>query len=407
MTKYKVLISTLGRSHFVIAAEWLIRRGVDVTLLQGWIPRSTNSLLVKLVARIIKRKSFVPGLVKRKPPALEGHQISEPLGEIVQTVGMLTVARISKIFANLSMSFAFWIHGFFTRRHLRGFEIYHVKSGLGRGGAIRFAKKLGMKVLVDHCVPHPLSMKKTTGETGYDKWYSYWNVVMKDCSEADLIMVGSEYVKETFVEFGYKPERIRVVPLGVLPMFSHLKKSYSKSGRLELVYTGNFGHWKGIDDLVDSIEVLTKRGIDVHLTAVGLHSETAGYYQKAKSLNLPITFAGHVPQQDLRGFLERAEVYVFPSLRDGFAVSAFEGLAAGLCLVTTKESSIPIRDGETGFRIPSHDPEAIADRIEYLNRNREVIERIGRAGADDVEKNFTWEKYAENVEKVYDELMAM
>lgn len=406
MTKYKVLISTLGRSHFVIATEWLVKRGVNATLLQGWIPKDLNSIGVRLAAKIIRRKSFVPGLAKRKPAALEGRQISEPLGEIVQTIGMLTVAKISKTLANLSMSFAFWVHGFCTRKYLERFEIFHVRSGFGRAGAIRKARRLGMKILVDHCAAHPFAMMRNTGNRNYGNRWSYWNMVLKDCRNADLIMVGSEYVKETFVEFGYDPKMFRVVPLGVLSIFGHVKTSYAKSGCLELIYTGNWGEWKGVNDLIDAIEILVNKGVDVHLTAVGSFSENSASYKKSRRLNLPVTFAGHVPQEDLRGFLANAEIYVFPSLGDGFAVSAFEGMSAGLCLIATRESSIPLKEGETGFRVPAHDPTAIADRVEYLYSHRDVIESVGRTAADYVEKNFTWEKYAENVEKVYDELMA-
>ena len=404
-----VLLSTLGRSHYVIAAEYLVKHGVDISLLQGWVPKRFDSIWIKIAAFIIRRRSFVPGLKKRLPPALEGHVVSSVWGELVQTMLFLTVGRISKCFYHLSATIAFYIHGFFSRQFFtpRGkrLTVFHVKSGLGRGGAIAEARRRGMKILVDHCVPHPLSMKKTTGENGYDEWWSFWKPVMKDCNEADLVMVGSEYVKKTFVEFGFPSDKIRVVPLGVLPLFSRVKTKYAKEGCLELIYTGNWGHWKGVDDLIDSVEIMKNRGLDIHLTVVGSHDEKSPSYNKAVNERLPVTFVGHVPQEELKGYLELAEVYVFPSLRDGFAVSAFEGMAAGLCLVTTEESSIPITDGITGYYVSSHAPKAIADRIEYLFNNRREIERIGRAAADKVASDYTWERYAENVQKVYRELL--
>ena len=309
------------------------------------------------------------------------------------------------MFYHLSVRFSFWLHGLLTRRFLSGYDIYHVKSGLGRGGAIKAAHKLGMKILVDHCVPHPKAMQRSTGDKGYDEWWSYWRGVMEDCAEADMIMVGSQYVKETFLEFGYSPNKIKVVELGVLSMFNKIKETYDKTGPLKLIYTGMWAHHKGVHDLVDAVEILVRRNVAVELTVLGSYSENDSGYIKAQALHLPISFLGHIVQDDLRKHLANSDVYVFPSLRDGFAVSAFEGMSAGLCLITTKESSIPIRDGETGFYVPIHAPSAIADKIEYLNTNRDVIEKIGKQSAEVVEKDFTWENYAKKVHAVYEELL--
>ena len=402
---YKVLMTTLGRSHFIVAASSLLRNGSDVTLVQGWTPRNLDSVLVRIVAKIIGRKSFVAGLAKRMTPELVGHSISSPWGELVQTGLFLTIGRMGVLFYRLSVRIAFWVHGFCVRRYLKGHQIFHVKSGLGRGGAIKKAKKLGMKVLVDHCTPHPVFMQRSSGKKGYSEWWSFWRDVMADCSEADVLMVGSNFIRDTFVENGYPKNKIRVVPLGVLKTFSNGDHKYSTSGTLELIYTGGWKYEKGADDLIGAIEILVSRKIDIHLTVVGSYSSGDQSVQRVREQSLPVTFVGHVPQDQLPKYLSEADVYVFPSLYDGFAVSAFEGMAAGLCLVATRESSIPIKEGMTGYYVPTHAPQAIADRIEYLFNNRDEIGRIGRAAAERVAIDYTWDRYAENVQKIYNEIV--
>lgn len=402
-----VLMTTLGRSHFIVAASALIRNGTDLSLVQGWTPRNLDSWMVRIAARIIGRKSFVVGLASRITPELAERSISSPIAEFVQTALLLTIGRISKVLNRLSVRVSFWIHGFCLRRYLPGYSILHVKSGLGRGGAIRKAKRLGMKVLVDHCTPHPEFMKNSAGRSGYSEWWSFWRDVIADCNEADMIMVGSEFVRETFVANGYPANKIRVVPLGVLPFFTHEAHVYAKTGTLQLIYTGGWKYEKGSDYLIDAIEILLQRHLDVHLTVVGAYSESDQSVQRVHSKNLPVTFVGHVPQDQLPEFLAKADVYVFPSLYDGFAVSAFEGMAAGLCLLATHESSIPLHDGKTGFVIPSKSGEGIANRIEYLCEHREDIERVGKCAARVVAENFTWDKYAENVQNVYQELIQL
>lgn len=404
MNKPKVLLSTLGRSHYVTAAEYLVRQGVDLTLLQGWMPNS-NSFMLKLISKIVKRSSFLVGMRKRLVPVLSGRTISCPLGEFVQKSLFMVCDRFGIAAHHLSARIGFTIHGFMTRKHLSRFDIFHVKSGLGRGGAIAKAHKMGLKVLVDHCVPHPFSMKKTTGEKGYDEWWSFWNSVLADCVEGDLVMVGSEYVKETFVDFGFPPEKIVVVPLGIFPYFNGIKQNYPKSGKFKLVYSGGWQHYKGVDDIVDAIAILQERGVDFRMTVLGGYAQDNPAYLKSRKLGLPIDFIGHIPQESLKDYLKEADVFIFPSLRDGFAISAVEGMAAGVCLITTKESSIPIIDNQTGVLVHSHSPNEIADKVIYLYNHRDELERIGRTGARFAAENYTWEKYAENVKKIYEELV--
>ena len=403
----KVLMSTLGRSHFVVAADAIVRQGGDLTLLQGWVPKDLDSVLVRMASKIIGRKSFVAGLSKRRTRALKDRIIEEPLGELVQTFLFLTFAKFGPRMFHACVKMAFAVHGFCTRRHLKGYSIFHVKSGLGRGGAIRRAKQLGLKVLVDHCTPHPGFMEKSAGVSRYTNNRSYWSSVMKDCYDADLVMVGSEFIKKTFVENGFPENKLRVNPLGVLPHFLNVKTEYRVKGTLELIYTGAWIYTKGCHDLTDAIAVLLNRGLDVHLTVAGSYSDNEESVARCRRENLPITFLGHIPQDDLRGCLSNAEIFVFPSLYDGFAVSAFEGMAAGLCLLTTHESSVPIEDGETGYYIPAHNGAAIADRIEYLYFHRELIESIGRRAARNVAENYTWENYAKRALSTYVELEAM
>ena len=401
-----ILMSTLGRSHFIVAADALIRQGVGLDLLQGWVPHNLKSWTVKVCAWIEKRKSFVVGLSKRSTPALLGHIITEPLPELLQTVWFLSFGKIGEKCRHFGVRLAFKLHGKMTCKHLKDYSIFHVKSGLGQGGAIKKAKQLGLKVVVDHCTLHPYFMGKSGGRVGYREAWSFWELVLKDCAEADLLIVGSEFIKETFMAQGFEVDKIRVIPLGILNQFFGVKTQYAKTGPLQLIYTGSWGYQKGCPFLVDALEHLVKNGIACNLTVVGGYRQTDESYCRAIKQQLPIHFIGHVPQDDLRHFLSKADIYIFPSLSDGFGVSAIEAMGAGLCMVTTRESSICIEEGKTGYYIPAKSGVAIADRIAYLDQHRDEIEYLGRAAAEMVRTTYTWEKYAIGVEKVYQELLA-
>ena len=82
-----------------------------------------------------------------------------------------------------------------------------------------------------------------------------------------------------------------------------------------------------------------------------------------------------------------------------------EALTAGLPVVATYQSGLPITDGETGCLVPMKDAIAIADKIEWLITHPEERERIGRNAAKMMRENYTWEKYAESVKGIYAELL--
>ena len=80
-------------------------------------------------------------------------------------------------------------------------------------------------------------------------------------------------------------------------------------------------------------------------------------------------------------------------------------MAAGLCVVATEESGLPIRDGVNGLIVPAKDANAIVEKLEWLSLHREKINDFGIKAYSTIRDNFSWEKYAENTLKVYEELM--
>jgi len=145
--------------------------------------------------------------------------------------------------------------------------------------------------------------------------------------------------------------------------------------------------------------------VDCQLIVVGSVEQSKKILSYYASKSLPITYKGHLPQDDLKYFLSEAEIYIYPSLTDGCASSGMEAMAAGLCVVATRESGLPITDGETGFFIPSKDPVAIADKVEWLSKNPGIIERAGRAAAKLISEYFTWDHYSEKVVKIYNKVL--
>lgn len=156
---------------------------------------------------------------------------------------------------------------------------------------------------------------------------------------------------------------------------------------------------------VIDIQILRERNVDCEMKVVGSTDGATKLIEHYKKDDLPIRFFGHVPQDALKSFLLSADIYVFPSLADGCASAGMEAMAAGLCVVATQESGLPIIDGETGFLVPTNSASALADKIEHLALDPAKMERVGRAAARLIQEKFTWQDYSRAVMSVYGRLL--
>jgi glycosyltransferase involved in cell wall biosynthesis len=382
-------------------------------LIQGWVPQKTDGWLMRFLCRVVGRRSLAAGFDKRRcvPSNVEIKQCA--LADFAAN-GMRWLALRLRLPLHVlaSVNTRGWaLFGFCTRRHLKGADVFHVRSGAGQGGAIQAARKRGMKILADHSAAHPRFMEEHL-ETEQERWLMgmsspFWRAVIRDCEEADLVLVNSSFITETFIEAGFSVEKIRVVYLGVREDFYNLRGPRVGDGKVKLLFTGAFRSNKGAKDILSAVQMLKASGLDFSLDVVGDYSDARVHFLKnIRFESLPIVFHGHVPQDDLKRFLSNADIYVFPSLTEGCASSGMEAMAAGLCVIATRESGLPIVDGETGFIVPTQTPEAVVERIHWLAMNPHEINRIGTNAARFIHENCTWKKYAQSVEDVYRELLA-
>lgn len=412
----KVLVTTLGRGHFIQVADSLRRAGVDADLTQGWLVKNPEkSKWLKLAAKIIGRQSLIWGFTKRTTTVLEGHNFGDFWAEFIQ----VALSRLFAAFGNnqklhhVAVKVGFWLHGLTMAKLLRkgAYQIAHVKSGLGRF-AIAEAKSRGVKVLVDHSAGAPeFIMREVDGITGDWKW-NFWWTVMQDCNDADILMVDCDFVKSTFLKYGYPEEKIRVVYMGLDQKFSGLKKwnedltgiGKSASTPLRIVFSGGFAPHKGNEAFLSAVELLLNTDLQFEVTVLGSPSITVAQKAKHATAINKIDFKGHVPQDEMCEVMKSHQIYLFPSLSEGCAKSAYEAMSMGLCVVCTFETGLPMKDGVDGFLIEKKNPQSIVDRLLWLAENPNRMRQAGLSATETL-KAYTWEAYAENVKLIYQEMV--
>ena len=105
---------------------------------------------------------------------------------------------------------------------------------------------------------------------------------------------------------------------------------------------------------------------------------------------------GLVPRTEIRWHYEWADLLIFPTICDSFGIVQVEALSAGLPVITTPNAGSVVRDGVDGFIVPIRDAEALAEKIDLLAHNAELLGWMSQ-NAKERSQEFSWEKYGERL----------
>lgn len=409
--KIKVILSTgIGPLYFMKSAVHIAPL-VKLKVIQSWIPKKTDSNFVKLLSKLNGHKHLAIGLKKRNPKEIAGNNYSCATPDFLFW-GLKLVNKYIHYPSNQNIAGWAWeLFGRQSRKYITQADIFHVRSGAGQGGAILQAKANGMKVIVDHSIAHPAYMDKHLAEEYIKNGQSFdlgmnsplFRFTDLDARMADCILVNSFFVKKTFIEQGFSEDKIKVVHQGVREDFIGLKTDYSTNGKIKLLFTGGFGFRKGGEYILKALQMLEAEGFQFEMNIVGSFTEASQLIK-----NIPIksvNFVGFLPQVELKKFFIEADIYVFPSLCEGCASSGMEAMAAGMPVIATEESGLPIVNNEDGIIIPSKDYLSIYSSIKALSCDKEKREYIGRNAALKIKTNYTWDNYANSVNEIYHETL--
>ncbi len=204
----------------------------------------------------------------------------------------------------------------------RGARIYHYRSGFGHESVER-AKQLGLVALCDHSAAHPALYKAliagggNAGLTAGVPPGRMWSDILLDVSQADAVLVNSDYLKSMFLEQGWTSSRVHVIYLGVDDAFIKSvppRKPSPPEAPLRLMYAGGFIPGKGASVLVQALQRIT--GVNWRLDiAGGVAPEIARAHAAFLGDSRVRTF-GHIPRDQLA--VRMTDAYGGPHCQDHF-----------------------------------------------------------------------------------------
>ncbi|MHC1568767.1 MAG: glycosyltransferase family 4 protein [Candidatus Syntropharchaeia archaeon] len=230
-------------------------------------------------------------------------------------------------------------------------------------------------------------------------------------------VVLNEPLKEKLVEKGIKEGKLEVIPNGVnvedfnvsKEEIDRVRKKYCIKG-ITVMFAGTVTPRKGVLNLIRAGEILNLDE-EVLFLIVGNTSLDREYADKvmeyAKQRNLKVRFTGFVPYEDLKDLYSACDIFVLPSLEEGFGIVLTEALASGKPLIGSNVGGIPaqIKDGWNGFLVEPGNEKQLAEKIRYLIDNAGERERMGKNSRKLAEEEFDWKKITERYLEVYGELI--
>ena len=196
----------------------------------------------------------------------------------------------------------------------------------------------------------------------------------EEWGQADLIICGSEFVRDGIQRCGGPVERCVVVPYGVDTHFVPRLREGSK-GPLRVLTVGQVGLRKGAGSALEVAERL--RG-----TAEFRWVGPVGLLDGARTeMSRHVELTGVVARGDIMKHYDWADVFFLPSICEGSATVTYEALACGLPVVTTPNAGSVVADGVDGFILPIYDVAAMAERLRQLHDDRPRLVQLSRAAA--------------------------
>lgn len=211
-----------------------------------------------------------------------------------------------------------------------------------------------------------------------------------ECALADRILVGSTFVRQSFITMGFDASKLSVTPYGVDTEMFTPRAAPRRDGIFRVLFVGQVGQRKGMSYLLQAYELFRRADSELHVVG----SYVAGREVYARYDHL-YRHTANVPQERLPALFQQADVFVFPSLIEGMPLVVLEAMACGVPVITTTHGCADIvRDGIDGFLVPIRQPEAIAMRLEQLYRDPALRAHLGR-NAREQALRYTWEAYAQ------------
>ena len=233
--------------------------------------------------------------------------------------------------------------------------------------------------------------------TSYERWF---------LDHADVVVAPSERTAAHVEEDVGVDAEVTVVPNGVdtdffAPVEGDTRERFDLPEGPLVGYTGRHGHEKRLEVLVEAVAELDR---EVTLVFGGDGPARADLEALAAERGVDARFLGFLDREDLPAFYDALDVFGFPSPVETQGLVALEANACGTPVAGADAGALAdtIEEGETGYKAPAEDPEALASAIDRTFAERDRL----REGCLDRRESVSVDHAVDSLQQVYDRALA-
>jgi glycosyltransferase involved in cell wall biosynthesis len=216
--------------------------------------------------------------------------------------------------------------------------------------------------------------------------------VVSQANRAELLTLLPEWQGRSSVVYSYGPGKTRSL-------------SDEKPAKRFILCPARIAPYKGIDILLMAFADIAERDADLELVICGRDQMKGAMQKFVATLGLAhrVQFAGEVPREQLRRWMQAAQVTVLPSRRDNFPIVLLEAMAEGASIVASRVGGIPemIREGVDGELCAPGNVAQLSATLTALLADAPRRAALG-CSARERSKDFSWQRAAKNYTEIYE-----
>jgi N-acetyl-alpha-D-glucosaminyl L-malate synthase BshA len=234
-------------------------------------------------------------------------------------------------------------------------------------------------------------------------------VVRRVLDSSSHIIAISEDIKRRAREDLRCQKQIEVIHYGLdAPRFEEKSRAELgiPEGQVVLIAIGRLIKRKALDDLLVALSRLEDPGVRLLIVGEGPEEERLRSLSERVGLSQRVEFLGAVWGERKFQYLAASDIFVLPSVHEGFGLVFLEAMHCGLPVIASSVGGQTdfLKDGETGFLVPVGDVDTLADRIARLAEDSTLREGISRFNQEYV-KSFHISGVAERYEALFSEVV--
>jgi glycosyltransferase involved in cell wall biosynthesis len=304
-------------------------------------------------------------------------------------------------------------------KRIGGFDIIH-GNGLSCYSLSKNFVKVPMVATVHHLVRSTVEELRPTieqrilnmnGEEGLLTELIEKTVV----SRADKIIAVSKFTKQSLLTtYGVPSSKVEVIHNGIYPEeyeyserdVSEIKDILGIDCEKMILFVGRLEARKNLAVLVKAYSLVCQKSNAKLVIAGGGNQEPLINLARNLGVENGIVFTGHVDDKTLKVLYGACDVFVLPSLLEGFGLVLLEAMAAGKPVVASNKGGIPEVINGSESLIDPHNPKELANALIFYLERGGLSEEVGKRNKKYVVDNFSWKKNAELTEKLYTNLLS-